>query len=1168
MAMSVTSMTSTGTVTGMNVSEKVGLSRTSVDRLSRLQSGAQHAMTRRSFTLALCILAVFALSWPSLAAEPSVAGATRLPAVTGVAFSADGATLAVSRGREVLVVDPATGAVRQTLRGSRHTLNGVAIHPNGTHVAAAGGEPGAGGEVLVWPLTGGEPQRWNGHADAIYALAYSPDGTRLVTASYDRLLLLWNSATGEAFATLRHHTGPVYAAQFSPDGKAILSGGADQTVKLWNSTTGERILTLSEATKGIQAVAFHPKGAEFAAAGGDRTVRVYEWNGTTARLKRSTFAHDATVLCLAYSPSGETLFSGSEDKRVKAWDVATLRERHVYDGLPDWPVALAVDARGERLACGRIDGPVTLWEANRPQRLRELLAARAGISSPFETPAQGLPGGLPGVSRGLLSLIFAQNAEGEPEKPKPNPPMPRLDAISPRSAVRGQTIKLTLTGQNIASATRLAVSPASIVARLLPGDPAQANQVSCEVELPGDFTPGLVSLRLQTPLGTTGSKSFHVSPFTEVGEQEPNNTPGQPTAATLPATLTGTINARGDVDLWSFEGQEGQLLVFQLMGPHLGSALQGRLTLRDADSGKSLVSAVRRTGRNEVVLGFRVPRAGRYLLEVADRDNTGGGNHFYFVHAGEFGFVNAVFPLAVRANIEADPRDGEVRAFEIEGFNLKPADPVAIPPVPQVTTVPVRSGERVSLNRARVEASPHVEFVEREPNDTPSTAQELPIPAGVSGRIHPSEVQTQDVDHFTFTAKQGEPLTLEVFARRLGSPLDSVIEILDANGELLPRATLRSVAETYTELRDHDSRSKGIRLHNWEDLLPGDLVMLGGELVKVQIMPLGPDEDVKFFDRGGLRLGYLGTTPEAHALNRAAYKVEVHPAGEVFPPNGMPVVTLPWRNDDGGPAYQSDSVIFFDPPADGRYTVRLRDVRGRSGYDFVYRLVIRERQEDFRVTLDPENPNVPRGGVLPVNVTVERLDDFNGPIEVRLEGLPPGFTASTTTIGPDLMTGVIQLAALPGTETPPAEANLTWRGVATARVRGELRERRTTPAFGGHVLTVTSPPDLEVDVEPKVATIRPGEEVRFTATIARKNGFTGRVPVDVLNLPQGLRVLDVGLNGVLINENETSRSFVVTCDPWVTPGRWPFFAAARVEAKNERHGSPLLTLEVVRPAPE
>ena len=1136
----------------------------SVDPLRWLRRASQRRATLLLRTLLLML---------SLANRPAPAQTTRDTAsvpparrtpVTGVAFPGEGTAVAIARGREVLLVDSATGKVVQTLRGSRHALNSVALHPRGTHVAAAGGEPGAAGEVLVWSVTGGDPQRWSGHTDAIYALDYHPDGTRLVTASYDRLLQLWNTDTGEVLATLRHHTAPVYAGRFSPDGQTILSGGADQTVKLWNSTTGERILTLSEATKGIQAVAWHPRGTEFAAGGGDRTLRIYDWDGTAARLRRSTFAHDATVLTLAYNPNGETLYSGSEDGRVKAWDVATLRERHVYDKLDDWPVALAVDPRGERLACGRFDGVVTLWDATRPQTLRDLLTTLP----PRPHRADGL--GLPAWGRSLLPALFTQqpavtSQEATSPKPQPNPPTPRFDAISPRSAVRGQTVKLTLSGQNIAATTKVWVTPSSLPLRLLAADPAQANQVACEVDLPADFTPGLVTLRLQTPLGMTGARSFHVSPFAEVAEQEPNNLPAQATTCSLPATLTGTLSARGDRDLFGFEGTEGQELVFQLVGPHLGSALQGRLTVRDAANFQALASEVRRTGRSDVVLGVRLPRTGRYLLELADRDNTGGGNHFYLVHAGEFPLVTGVFPLAVRAGAETEPRAGEVDSFAWQGFHLQETDPVPIPSVPQVTNVTVRRGDRMALNRPRIEASPHIEYVEREPNDTPSTAQDLPIPSGVSGHIVSRDDAPQDVDQFRFSARRGIPLTLEVFAQRLGSPLDSVIEILDGSGNLVPRATLRSVAETYTELRDHDSRSRGIRLHNWEDLLPEDLVMLGGEVVKVQILPLGPDEDVKFFERGGLRLGYLGTTPEAHAVNSAAYKVEVHPPGTTFPPNGMPVVTLPWRNDDGGAAYQSDSVLFFDPPAEGEYTVRLRDVRGRSGADFVYRLVIRERQEDFRISIDPEHPNVPRGGVLPVNVSVERLDDFNGPIEVRLEGLPTGFAASTTTIGPNLLTGVIQLSALPGVETPPLESSLTWRAVASARVRGEQVERRSTPSLGAHVLTVTSPPDLVVTVEPQVATIRPGEEVRFTATIERKNGFVGRVPVDVLNLPHGLRVLDIGLNGVLINENETSRSFVVTCDPWAVPGRWPFFAAARVESKNERHGSPLLFLEV--PAP-
>lgn len=145
---------------------------------------------------------------------------------------------------------------------------------------------------------------------------------------------------------------------------------------------------------------------------------------------------------------------------------------------------------------------------------------------------------------------------------------------------------------------------------------------------------------------------------------------------------------------------------------------------------------------------------------------------------------------------------------------------------------------------------------------------------------------------------------------------------------------------------------------------------------------------------------------------------------------------------------------------------------------------------------------------------------------------------------------------------PAAVAAPTLRVIGRAVIGDQPVEHSTNPGFGGHLVTVTSPPDIRITVEPTFAEIAPGQELRFTATIERRNAFKARVPVEVLNLPHGLRVLDVGLNGVLINENETSRSFVVTCDPWAEPGSVQFYAAARVEAKTERHASGLLRLEV------
>src|SRR4029077_9721372 len=109
-----------------------------------------------------------------------------------------------------------------------------------------------------------------------------------------------------------------------------------------------------------------------------------------------------------------------------------------------------------------------------------------------------------------------------------------------------------------------------------------------------------------------------------------------------------------------------------------------------------------------------------------------------------------------------------------------------------------------------------------------------------------------------------------------------------------------------------------------------------------------------------------------------------------FPPNGYPVFTLYYRNDDGGPGYGRDSRILFDPPADGAYLVRVSDARGQGGDHFGYRLTVRPPRPSFNVRFSPTSPVVPRGGALAIQVSADRLDGYEGPINVHLENLPPG----------------------------------------------------------------------------------------------------------------------------------------------------------------------------------
>src|SRR5262249_23039399 len=150
-------------------------------------------------------------------------------------------------------------------------------------------------------------------------------------------------------------------------------------------------------------------------------------------------------------------------------------------------------------------------------------------------------------------------------------------------------------------------------------------------------------------------------------------------------------------------------------------------------------------------------------------------------------------------------------------------------------------------------------------------------------------------------------LIVEVNARRLGSALDSVIEILDAKQQPVPRATLRCLAKTYVTFRDHDSAGGNIRIEAWGELAVSGYIWVGSELLRIRDLPTHPDADCIFFSERGQRTGFLDTTPTHLSLGTPMYKVAIHPPGTKFPSNGYPVINLFYRNDDGGPGYGRDS---------------------------------------------------------------------------------------------------------------------------------------------------------------------------------------------------------------------------------------------------------------------
>jgi hypothetical protein len=721
-----------------------------------------------------------------------------------------------------------------------------------------------------------------------------------------------------------------------------------------------------------------------------------------------------------------------------------------------------------------------------------------------------------------------------------------LRDVEPDAVVRGESVTLTLGGQNLKDTYRIVFDDPAISGTLTAG----ANPPKVALKVGPEASVGLHRLYVQTPLGTTGGVTFYVGGWPRVDEKEPNDSPTAASVVALPSTLAGRIQSSGDVDCFRFQVEAGQELVFQTIASPIRSRLQSVLEVVDS-AGKVLAEAMGRDGQPDALLSHRFPTAGTYAVRIRDFENAAGGDVYYRLNVGSFAHAERVFPLGFR--------QGEAEVT-VSGANL---------PEQKLRVTGARGGWGVTTAVRAVGASPLIapirlavgeepEATEAEPNDGASAPQPVQWPVTVNGRI--SAEKRADADCFRFSAKKGQTLILEVNARRLGSPLDPVLEVLDAFGKRVERATLRCVAETILTLNDRDSANPGLRMLAWNDFAVNDYVYLRGELARIAALPRGPDDDARFKAIRGQRLGFLETTPTGHANGTPVYKVQIHPPGRQFPPNGMPVFRLHYRNDDGGPLYGKDSRVTFTAPADGEYVARIADVRGEQSDLHAYRLTIREPRPDFRLTIGSEHPNVPAGARVPLDVSIDRIDGFDGEVTVRMEGLPEGFSATSTTIEPGEVNATLLLTAAPGAKTPPEGTRIKLVASAGSLVR------TLEPAAGLSLFTVLPKPDLTVETKERRITIVPGAEQHVEASIVRHNGFAGRVPIELQNLPFGVRVLDVGLNGVLITEAETSRRFTIYCEPWVKPQKRLVYCTVRTETNPpvEVGAEPIL-LEVAPP---
>ncbi|MFF7701151.1 nSTAND1 domain-containing NTPase [Streptomyces lydicus] len=332
-------------------------------------------------------------------------------AVTAVAYSPDGHTLAVSLGvtggytiQLWSVIEPTRPTLLGQFSPSRtDAVRSLSFSPDG-HTLATGG---ADKSVRLWNITDpthptaiGRPL--DGPKGVVWSVAFSPDGRTLAAAvevtNTGSGLWLWNlSDPARPRLSSRSEVGPAYSVAFSRDGHmlAVADGLGDYGFQLWNVQDATRPKALSSPlavhTNRVNSLAFSPDGHTLATGSADSTVRL--WNVTdpahvtqATNLEQPLSGHTGPVESVAFSPDGHMLATGSHDKSVRLWNVTDPRTAEALGqpltGHSDSVYSVAFSPKGRTLATGSLDQSVRFWSLPSPASASNSIASTFSAFSP------------------------------------------------------------------------------------------------------------------------------------------------------------------------------------------------------------------------------------------------------------------------------------------------------------------------------------------------------------------------------------------------------------------------------------------------------------------------------------------------------------------------------------------------------------------------------------------------------------------------------------------------------------------------------------------------------------------------------------------------------------------------------------------------------------------
>jgi hypothetical protein len=252
----------------------------------------------------------------------------------------------------------------RTLKAHSSWVTGVAFSSDGQRLASGSWDQ----TVKLWDVsTGKELSTVGSKMEEVQALAFSRDGHWLAAENSSNTVTLWDAKTGREVHRLPSNkplgvlgSSWVYSIAFSPDGRWLASGVDDKTVRVWDVSTGRKLRDLAALRRSVIYAAFSPDGRWLASGDGDKNVRI--WEVSTGQEIRRLSGHKKPIYAVAFSPNGHWLASASADKSIKLWDFVTGREVHTLTGHGNLVTSLAFSPDGRWLASGSWDKTIKIWD--------------------------------------------------------------------------------------------------------------------------------------------------------------------------------------------------------------------------------------------------------------------------------------------------------------------------------------------------------------------------------------------------------------------------------------------------------------------------------------------------------------------------------------------------------------------------------------------------------------------------------------------------------------------------------------------------------------------------------------------------------------------------------------------------------------------------------------